>query len=272
MPVPTPLLLRTQTIQQLNIEDEASFRHVGLYGDLKQVLRRAAYPFRLLPQSLAGRWDRALLLNLTYWGSDGGGDVLVDENLPADVVTHAAWHHLAAQALAPSPGAQLSPMAMFLGESIASAFDVYLVGRLLGQAPESTFLETQVPAMAEVAEAAGLSTADFDRLLEGIAADPGRAFADLRQLLFDATLALCESSGTDAALTALGCLDGHRFAPLLHRYELSNWVLFARAYGQQQAAPDLRAQAIDQALRQAADPLDWLTREWVLPALAIKAT
>src|SRR5258708_28234233 len=118
-----------RTVDELTIEDEASFRHVGLYADLKEVLRRAKYTFRVLPGGRHARADRALLLNLTYWSAEAGGDILAESRVPADVVAHVAWHHLAARALASAPRAPLSVEALFLGESIASAFDVYLEGR-----------------------------------------------------------------------------------------------------------------------------------------------
>ena len=254
------------TLDDLTIEDEASFRHVALYDDLKQVLRRASYRFRVLPPAYAGRWDRALLLNLTFWGASAGGDVLEGASLPADVVAHVAWHHLAVRALG---GAGEPPTAegLFLGESIASAFDVYLVGRLLGHAPRSTFLETQVPAMADAAEAAGVSEDGFDALLQGVARDPERAFEDLRQLLFDVSTALLASRDADEALATLARFDAHRFAPLLHRHELSNWVLYARAHAPGALGSDPRARAIDTALREDAVALDGLLSRWVTPAL-----
>ncbi len=254
---------RALTVDELTIDDKRSFRHVALYADLEEILRRAKYPFRVLAESLAGRADRALLLNLTFWGADAGGDVLESETLPADVVAHAAWHHLAAKAL-PHAG-KPSVAALFLGEAIASAFDVYLVGRLLGHAPSSSFLETQVPAMAEATEAAGLDEDGFEAMLESIAGDPERAFADLRELLFDATSALYACGNADAAAAALARFDAHRFASLLHRYELSNWVLYARAYGE--LTGDARALAVDASLRSEKLPLEWLVREWVTPAL-----
>ena len=253
-----------RTVDQLTIEDERSFRHVAIYGELKEVLRRANYPFRVLREDLAGRADRALLLNLTFWGADAGGDVLESETLPADVVAHAAWHHLAAKALPAKQGMAPSVEGLFLGEAIASAFDVYLVGRLLGHAKSSTFLETQVPAMAEATEAAGLEEEAFESMLEGIASDPERAFTELRELLFDATFALFACSGVAEAVAALSAFDEHRFASLLHRYELSNWVLYARAYGD--ASGDERARAIDRRLRSEKMPLEWLAAEWVAPA------
>ena len=80
------------------------------------------------------------------------------------------------------------------------------------------------------------------RCSRSIAADPERAFDDLRELLFDATSTLFACAPSRTRALALALHDGHRFAPLLHRYELSNWVLYARAYGDARAG---RARARD---------------------------
>jgi hypothetical protein len=248
------------TIETLTIVDEPSFRHIALYAELKSVLSRAVYSFRVMPAAYEGRSDRALLLNLTFWGADAGGDVLTEATIDADVVTHVAWHHLASRALGLA-GEKPSVAALFLGESIASAFDLYLVGRLLRDAPQSSFLETQVPAMDDAAAAAGLSESDFAKLLESVASDPELAFADLRALLFDSVTALFACVSAEDALAALAARDEHRFAPLLHHYELSNWVLYARAYGG--ARVDPRTTAVLDALAREDDPLAWLATHWV---------
>jgi hypothetical protein len=264
--------LETRTLDELVIDDEASFGHVALYADLKEIVRSDAYLFRVLPATSAGRWDRALLLNLTFWASGEGGDVLVDDHIAADVVAHVAWHHLAARALTvPSPpgtAPRATAEALFLGEAIASAFDVYLVGRLLGHSPRSTFLRTQVSAMAETAAAAGLAATGFEKLLERISGDPERSFEELRQLLFDATGALLGCATAGEALAALTRLDGHAFASLLHRHELSNWVLYARAYARPASDPDQAVRDLDRVLRNEDDALAWLVKEWVEPAAA----
>ena len=255
-----PLQFETRTVDELTIDDERSFRGIALYGDLKEVLRRGKYPFRLLPSALDGRWDRAVLLNLTYWGAEAGGDVLVG-GLDADVLTHAAWHHHAATAL-PRVNGVSSADAMFFGEAIASAFDAYMVGRLLGCAPEATFLATQVPAMSDAAAATGLSEEAFEALVTAMADAPEGSFEELRELLYDATRALYAAPDAATAMNALAAFDDRRFAPLLHHYELSNWVLYARAYGD--AAPDPRAAELDAALRAAKDgALDLLTKRWL---------
>ncbi len=262
----------TRTIDDLVIEDEASLARVELYADLKEVLRRARYEFRVLPKSRAPRWDRALFLNLTFWGTVDEGDVLVDDHIAADVVAHVAWHHLAARAFTPArPSFGAGPLsvgALVLGEAIASAFDVFRLGRRLRDCrSRTTFLETQDSARAETARAAGMSGADFELLLQSIALGPERAFEDLRELLCDATLALGGCSTAEAALSVLATFDAHRFGPLLHRYELSNWLLYARAYGGPAVGRDRAVRVVDGALRRDDNPLEWLTRVWVRPAV-----
>ena len=204
-----------KTIDALTIEDERSFRRVALYADLKRILERDRYRFRIL----SGRgttWDRALFLNLAFWTPEAGGDILVRPRIAADVVTHVAWHHLATRAFGGRPGAAPTVPSLFMGESIASAFDLYLVGHLLSHAPRSSFLETQIPAMSEAAARAGVGAARFARLLEGIARDPERAFAELRTLLFDASVGLHACKSASDAARVLASFDAHRFGPLIH--------------------------------------------------------
>jgi hypothetical protein len=254
-----------RTLDELTIDDEPSFRHIPLYADLKRVLQEAAYPFRVLPSAYAKRSDRALLLNLTFWHADSGGDLLTDAVIEADVVAHAAWHHVAARALAARAAAKPSVEALFLGEAVASAFDVYMVGYLIGHARRSSFLDTQVPAMAEAADAAGMTEHGFEQMLQSIAADPDRAFVELRSLLYDASMALFACDTAEQGYAALHALDRQRFSALLHRYELSNWVLYARAFGSRRA--DLRARTADSALRRHKRAVDWLADAWLRPLL-----
>lgn len=255
----TATTLHTRLIDDCRIEDEPSFRAIGLYRDLKQVLRKAAYPVRLMPVDNA-RWDHALLLNLAFWQPGGAGDVMVDDVIPADVVCHVAWHHLATRVL--TVDAQpLSAEALALGEAIASAFDLYLVGRLLDCAPDSSFLETQVPALGETAEVAGVDETAFAALMESVRADPERAFEDLRQLLYDAMLGLARSADADAALGVLTRLQDHRFGSLLHHYELANWLQHARVAPVNASADSARE--VDAQLRTAGVSLDWLARRWI---------
>lgn len=252
---------RLVTLDALEIEDDRAFAAVPLYASLRDVLRRAKYRFRVLSGDAKGRADHALLLNLTYWSAEEAGDVLAEPKIPADVVAHVAWHHLAWRALPPKAGNKPSADALFLGESIASAFDLTMIGHVLRSGKRSRFLDSQVPRLAEVAQAAGLSARDFEAVLGDVAAAPEIAFGDLRALLFDTTRALFDAKDGIAAAEALAAADAHPFGALLHHYELSNWVLYARAYGD--ARPDARARKVDRALRDADDPVAWLAEEWL---------
>jgi hypothetical protein len=267
-----PLRFRLVTLDDLTIDDRSAFGGVAVYARLERILRRAAHPFRIPDEGQTASWDRALFLNLTYWTGDEGADVLCDDHIPADVVAHVGWHKVVGQALARrSPAAPVgstgtsppSASALFLGEAIASAFDLYLVGRLLPSAPECDFIATQVPVMAECAGEAGLPEADFGALLEEVVRQPERAFEDLRALLFDVATALVGCPGVTEAQAVLEGFADRRFAPLLHHFQLSNWILYARAYATRASGPDAVAIEVDKTLREAPVSLDWLDRHFI---------
>src|SRR6202044_3149485 len=115
--------------------------------------------------------------------------------------------------------------------------------------------------------AAGLAAAGFEKLLQRISGDPEGSLEVLRQLLYDATGALLGCATAGEALAALTRFDGHAFAALLHRHELSNWVLYARAYARPAFDPDEAVRDLDRVLRNEDDALAWLVKEWVEPAM-----
>jgi hypothetical protein len=252
--------LRTVSLDQLAIDDEAAFATIALYPRLKEVLRGSGHRFQI--PTGAATWDRVLFLNLTYWNGEAGTDVLCDEHLAADVVTHIAWHHLTGTRLA-ALGAGGTAHAMLFGEAIASAFDLYMLGRLWQQAPDSEFVTTQVPIMSEAAQDAGMTDDDFAALMTDVSAQPERAFEDLRALLFDASTALYACQDASAAQLVLERFDGHRLGPLLHHYQLSNWILYARAYARSAPALDEPVRQLDATLRAAPVALDWLRDNWL---------
>jgi hypothetical protein len=262
---------RPATLDELTIDDRPSMMGVAIYQRLETFVRRSAHRFLIPSEGRQVSWDRALFLNLTYWNAEAGADLLCDDHIPADVVAHVGWHELASGELArraAAPRTAPSAPALFFAESIASAFDLYLVGRLLPHFPDSDFIATQVPLMAECAGDAGLSETAFQALLEEVARAPERAFEDLRALLFDAAGALVACHTATAAQAALGGLCDRRFAPLLHHYQLSNWILYARAYAARTPGPDPIVSGLDQTLREAPVSLDWLDQHWLEPALA----
>jgi hypothetical protein len=276
--MPAPLRFRLATLDDLTIDDRSCFSGVAVYGRLEEIVRRAGHPFRIPEERRTASWDRALFLNLTYWSASEGADVLCDDHIPADVVAHVGWHEVVSRELArrqvpaPLPSVPTVPpppsaAALFLAESIASAFDLYLVGRLLPTAPECDFVTTQVPLMAECAGDAGMPEPVFSALLEAVVREPERAFEDLRALLFDAAITLLACPGVAQAQEALEGFADRRFAPLLHHYQLSNWILYARAYAARPLGSDAVASEVDKALREAPVSLDWLDSHFVEAAV-----
>jgi len=254
--------LRSLTLDELTIDDEPAFRGVALYHRLKEALRASGHRFKVADAGENASWDRALFLNLTFWSPSEEASVLVDDHVAPDVVAHTALHHVVGRALARASAAA-SPAALLFAEAIASAFDLYLVGRLLAIAPDSDFVSSQVPVMAEAAEQAGLDEAAFARLLEGVSAAPERAFEDLRALLVDAGTALYACADAEAAHGALEGFAGHRLAPLLHHFQLSNWLLYARAYAREDRSGADAVRALDEALRASPDSLAWIEARWL---------
>ena len=254
-------------LEAIHIDDEASFRHVGVYGRLKDVVRKAALPFCIPDErSTLAHWDAALLLNHTQWSPSQSVEVLTANVVPADALCHRAWHYAAAEALGEHA---YTADGLLLGEAVASAFDVYLVGRLVGHVDESGFLESQVPAMRDDAESAGCDERTFERLLERMVAEPEKSFEAVRAMLFDVARGILRASTVDEAAEVLEGPAKQPFGPLLYHYELRNWVLFARALGRSVAGDGLGVDAevgrVDAELRAATDPVDWLERQWLDP-------
>lgn len=258
--------LKSVTLEALIIDDDDAFAAIDVYPRLKDVLRRAGCRFLVLSEGTQQSWDRATFLNLTYWAAGDAVDVLCEPRIAADVVVHVAWHHLAAQKLetlsTARHGERTSAHASFFGESIASAFDLYLLGKLMARAPGSDFVLSQAPIMAEAAAEAGVDEDGFAELLSGVAHNPERAFEDLRTLLLDACMALVACPDAEAAQAVLERFEAHRFGSLLHHYQLSNWILHARAYAGS-IEPDAGVQAIDRQLRAAESSLQWLVDHWL---------
>ena len=253
-------------MEELTIDDDAALSGIEVYKRLKRAVQSSRLRFQVPDDASAATisWDRALFLNLTFWDATEGADVLCDEHIPADVVAHVAWHHVVGRELTRMAGpTPMGAVALFFAESIASAFDLYLVGRLLSVAPDSDFIATQVPIIAEAAELAGLPAAGFAALMEEVSRQPEKSFEDLRALLLDVTTALFPCRDAREALAVLERFAGHRFEPLLHHFQLSNWILYARAYGVTSPARDQAVRQVDTILRESPDGLAWLAQHWL---------
>lgn len=248
--------LQVLTLDQLHIRDEAAIIGLPVYLQLKRRLITDGYRFRVpgAGDDPPG-WGRTVFLNLTWWNAGDAQDVLEGPEIDADVVAHVGWHHcLRAHLGADAACAD----GLFFGEAVASAFDLYLIGSALGVAEGSSLIETQVPLLVDTLADAGLDAEDAQAVIEDVAEDPVRAFEELRALLFQVGTELVQARGVDEAVERLHAVRRHRFAPLLHRFELSNWLLYARAWAGDALEPRPAVRALDAALRESPDPLGLL--------------
>jgi hypothetical protein len=228
-------------LDDLRITDLDDHRRAGIDATfaLIEVLRRDRATF-LVPRRETG-WDRVAFLNLVSY-SPGTAELLRSRDVPADELVHVALHHLARKDIGIG-----SAHALLFGEAIASAFDAYLIGVLLRRRPRAAYLAQQVPRLSERALDAGLSRRAFAALLARMAGDPERAFEELRRLLLDVSLALVPSRSLPESARILARFEPHPYAPILHHYELADWILAARASSRR--GPSAAATRIDRALR-----------------------
>jgi len=253
-------LLTSVPLSALAIEDESDFEGMPLYPRLARALLDADVHYRVAAAGSAlSSWGHVALLNHGFWTPEDSDDVLEGRVLTADVVAHRAWHHLAAEALG---DAARSPEGLMLGESIASAFDAFMLGDLLTRRPQAAMLESQLPVMMDAMADAGLADTEAETVFAGFAEAPRRSFADLRSLLYGTGVALWKSDDVDGAARVLESASRHALAPVLHHYRLATWVLYARAY----ASTDVdSAPAIELAaeLHASDDPLELLVSRWL---------
>lgn len=250
-------VLNRLPLSDVEIVDLDLYRHVAELEMLLAFAKNHDLTFATVDEEGPAE-DEARLLNLAFWHPGGVAEILDEPYLTADQLAHNAWHAAAEVAL--GPGAKTTE-GLLLAEAVASAFDVYLVGRLVGHHPDAPFLESQVPAMRDAALAAGRSEEEVEALITRFVDAPETSFGQLWALLFDVSRALAKAEDAEAAAAVLRARRDAPLAPLLHHYELPTWILFARAYAEGSTAASVVA--AEKAIRDADDPVRWLCDNWL---------
>jgi len=250
-------VLNRVPLSEIELVDLDLYGHVAEIEMLLAFAKKQGITFATVDEDGPAE-DEARLLNLAFWHPGGVAEILDEPYLTADQLAHNTWHVAAEAAL--GDGAK-TIAGLLLAEAVASAFDVYLVGRLVGHHPDAPFLESQVPAMRDAALAAGRSEAEIEALVTRFVDTPEASFGELWALLYDVSLALVRAGDADAAATILRERRDDPLAALLHHYELPTWVLFARAYGEGDTSPSVNA--AETAIRNADDPVRWLRDHWL---------
>ena len=253
--------MQSVPVSELTIVDEQSFETLALYRALRTRMDEAD-PVFLITDPNGDEGERARLLNLGFWDPSSFMEVLTEPVITADQLAHNALHHCGYGALG---DAARSLEGLLLVESIASAMDIYWLGRLLAEAPYAEFLESQVPAISEAASGAGASSEEFADLLQLAAENPPKAFGDLRSVLFDTALGLTRAVDVHEADRVLREQSTHQWSVLTHHYAITNWILFARINGSH-TSDTKSVLDLDQRLRGVKNPVTELQSIWALHA------
>ncbi len=221
---------------ELVIEDEADYRAAGL-GRLLALscgfLERAGVRFGVMPE---GR-GTARLASLLSWQVAERLELLDEACVASDQLVHFALHQMVDRRLGHD-----DPYAVLLAETIASASDLYLLGKLAATDREPAFLVDTMESFSAWFELYAGDPDDLERLLASTVADPYAAMRSLCRYLLAATAPLLYPRDERSVTDTLTKAARDRAYPLLHHYNTTNWVLSIRARYPRPAAP---AEAVD---------------------------
>ena len=209
------------TIEALEVFEEDRFRRAGieLYDLAFGFLRRTGVQFRILPQGMG----LSRVVNHLIWQADHHLEFLDGKIIHPDQVIHVATHCLLDR-LWPEAG----PERLLLAETLASATDLYLLGKLMRAGEEATFLEDTLGSFDYYFELYGSTSPPLEELLQTIHDAPFRAMMDLSDYLFRFCLPFLRGTIDEQTLTR-SVEKNQPFYPLIHHYHVTNWILNLRA-------------------------------------------
>ena len=203
------------TLEEMAVVEEDAFRRAGL--DLLGHSRRMLKDLRIarVPE---GR-GIARLVNLLQWDVGEHMEYLDGEVVAADQVVHFAMHHIWDQKLGSD-----HPLKMLFAECMASASDIYLVGKLSHAGEETDFLADTLESFGSYFEMYS-SEEELEELVIQVVEEPFETMIEAARYLFELGSCLLEQV---IDMDKLILFQDHLFYPLAHHYNISNWVLTIR--------------------------------------------
>jgi len=188
----------------------------------------------LLPQAraiLAANRTRAVivpraglarLLNLVHWDVATHLEYLDERAVYADQLCHFAAHQLIDALLG-----SRDPYALLFAEAFASALDFYLLGKLIQAGEETGFLIETIESFTTYYELYD-SEDQLELVLTRTGEAPFTLMAEVADYLFQCAILLMSKADPGEIMQALGWLAEGPLYPLVHHYNVSNWVLAIR--------------------------------------------
>ena len=188
----------------------------------------------------------ARLVNLLQWDVGQQREYLDGDIVAADQVVHFALHQIWDKKIGSA-----HPHTMLFAECMASASDLYLLGRLSQAGEETDFLMDTLESFGSYYEMYGTEE-QLEELVTRIVEAPFETMIEAAAYLYHLGCRLLEPSTDMGALLEF---QDHLMYPLAHHYNISNWILTIRNRLPQNPAPLDPAEVMDHLPR---TEKDWL--------------
>jgi len=223
--------MKRVSIAEITLEDRAEYAAAGLDGLVAaavKLLAAAGVELGLMP---AGKGS-ARLANLLAWRVEDGLELIDDLVCPCDQVIHMAAHQWMDSELGHD-----DPHGVLTAEAVASAVDFWLLGRLADAGREPDFIAETLESFTFYFERYGGGDRALEALLETVLAEPWTATSRLVRYLSETGSRLLYPTGPERLITDVGDLVGDDLYPLLHHYNMGQWIAAMRARFPEPRAP-----------------------------------
>ena len=203
-------------LSDLAIDEADAFRRAGI--DLLDAALPLLKNHRFIVTPGKGLARLADLLN---WRAGALCEHIDRRGVSADQVIHFAIHHVLDQNLEEN-----HPGAVLLAECLASASDLYLLGKLSQAGEETAFLSDTIESMCSYYEMYAAEPDHLEQFFAAFLENPFETMVETACFLFHFGAAFLKSEPDLAVLTRFS--ENARY-PLVHHYNLTNWILTIRA-------------------------------------------
>ena len=180
----------------------------------------------------------ARIANLLLWEAGKGQEFIDGHGIYADQLIHSAIHQLLEHVLGSK-----HPLNMLFAECLASASDIYLLGKLSQAGQETDFLHDTLESYGSYYELYAHQDEDFVTTLNAIRRKPFETMIALADYLFEFCEPLLYPQTVRDSTLPLVMAERCHFYPLVHHYNISNWILTIR--GKHAKPPSAPPAALD---------------------------
>lgn len=205
-----------QPIEELPVLERDAFLEAGI--DLLTYCERVLRAKKVGAVVLDSAPGVARIINLLSWSVNDRREYLDQPEVFADQVIHFAAHQVVAEVW----GAE-TPASMLFAEAVASACDLYCLGKLSAAGVETEFMADTLASFADYYEQYAAEEEDYESVLERLLEGPHEAMAELAEFLYDTGAQLCRAKDEAEMAEVLIPLADEIWYPMLFHYQVVHW-------------------------------------------------